>query len=225
MASSSQVRDWWANYECDPSRYTKVAFPGEGRTWSLSVARESAPIWSAVAQIMSSEPYLFRESAGGTYNCRPPSLHSYALALDLNPSQNPMAYPVRYDYPETFIIRMEGIRANGHQALQWGGRWSPSNPPDTMHWQINVAPWDIDEVTWDAGNGGTLTWKKPGDPINNLTDADAALAYQGTFAPGSKEASYNPGNDSELNDRIWIVLGRITDWSMQIDKRLRAGGL
>jgi hypothetical protein len=70
-----------------------------------------------------------------------------------------------------------------------------------------------------------LTWKKPGDPINNLTDADAALAYQGTFAPGSKEASYNPGNDSELNDRIWIVLGRITDWSMQIDKRLRAGGL
>jgi hypothetical protein len=226
MASSSQVRSWWADYECDPALYTKVIFPGEGRTWSLSVARESAPIWSAVSQIMSSEPYLFRETAGGTYNCRPPSLHAYALALDLNPSKNPMKPPpLVYDYPESFITRMEGITANGHQALTWGGRWPASNPPDTMHWQVNVPPWDCDYIEWDAGNGGTMTWKKVGDPIKSLTDADAAIAYQGTFAPGQKEASYNPGSDSELNDRIWIVIGRIADWSMQIDQRLRAGGL
>ena len=39
--------------------------------------------------------YYFLESAGGTYNCRMIagtqvySLHSYGLALDLNPSKNP----------------------------------------------------------------------------------------------------------------------------------------
>jgi hypothetical protein len=73
-----------------------------------------------------------------------------------------------------------------------------------------------------------MTWKKVGDPVANVSDADAVLAYQGGFlTPGPLEgqASYNPTSDSELNDRIWVVLGRIADWSMQIDGRLRKGGL
>ena len=161
MTSSSQVRAWWDAWECQPSRYTKVSFPGEGRSWALSVADASAPVWRAVAQIMESEPYLFRESAGGTYNCRPPSLHAYALALDLNPSVNPMRNPLTHEYPDTFITRMEGIRASGNQAIMWGGRWSSSNPPDAMHWQINVAPEDCSYVTWDQG--GTTPAPEPPD--------------------------------------------------------------
>jgi hypothetical protein len=135
--------------------------------------------------------------------------------------------PLVYDYPPDFITRMEGIRANGLPALTWGGRWPASNPPDSMHWQINVAPWDVENVTWDAGNGGTMTWKR-GDPIKDVYDADAALAYQGSLlTPGPLEgqASYNPGSDAEANDRIWVVLGRIADLFMQFDDRLRKGGL
>jgi hypothetical protein len=142
------MRLWWSVYRCDTSKYVRVSFPGDGRTWNLWVADKSAPIWEAVADIMASTPYLFRETAGGTYNCRPPSLHAYGLALDLNPSKNPFQYPVEHEYPLEFIARMEGIRANGKQALMWGGRFPASNPPDTMHWQINVAPSDCKNVTY-----------------------------------------------------------------------------
>jgi hypothetical protein len=164
MATSSQVRAWWSGYQRNTAKYVKINFPGDGRTWSLWVADKSAPVWQAVAQIMESEPYLFRETAGGTYSAREPgsnSLHTYALALDLNPKKNPMKPPpLVYDYPETFIKRMEGIRANGKQAIMWGGRWPASNPPDTMHWQINVAPGDCVKVTWDKGSGNA---PDPGD--------------------------------------------------------------
>ena len=105
MASTSQIRSWWAMYECAPGRYVRVTFPGSGRAWALSVAAESAPVWEAVAYIMSTEPYLFREVAGGTYSCRniggstAKSIHAYALALDLNPSKNPHKKPLTTDMP------------------------------------------------------------------------------------------------------------------------------
>jgi hypothetical protein len=151
------MRLWWSVYRCDTSKYVRISFPGDGRTWDLWVADKSAPIWEAVADIMASTPYLFRETAGGTYNCRPPSLHAYGLALDLNPSKNPFQYPVEHEYPLEFIERMEGIRANGKQALMWGGRFPASNPPDTMHWQINVAPSDCKNVTYDQEQEMPLT--------------------------------------------------------------------
>jgi hypothetical protein len=154
MASSSQIREWWKGYQWNTARYVRVSFPGDGRDWDLYVADQSAPIWEAVSQIMESEPYLFLESAGGTYSEREPgstSLHTYALALDLNPKKNPMKNPPQHNYPASFIDRMEGIRANGEQAIYWGGRWPASNPPDTMHWQINVSPADCKNITWDKG--------------------------------------------------------------------------
>jgi hypothetical protein len=215
MASSSQVRAWWADYECNPNLYTKVSFPGEGRSWNLSVARESAPIWSAVSQIMTSEPYLFRESAGGTYNCRPPSLHAYALALDLNPSQNPMRNPPTYDYPDTFIIRMEGIRANGHQALTWGGRWPASNPPDTMHWQVNVPPWDCDYIEWDTGGGQMGNWTRPGDPVDDLADARRVNEYQGWDFWRQSDFDYDENDPKQLDERFKVISSRLIDWMMR----------
>jgi len=154
MASTSQIREWWADWECNPARFVKTPFPGEGKTWSLSVADDSVPVWEAVAQVMETTPYLFRETAGGTYNCREiagsdsMSIHAYALALDLNPGKNPNGSPLRHNYPDEFVTRMEGIRANGKQAIQWGGRWKT---PDAMHWQLNVAPADCRSVTWDKG--------------------------------------------------------------------------
>jgi hypothetical protein len=68
---------------------------------------------------------------------------------------------------------MEGIRANGKQALQWGGRWACENPPDPMHYQINVAPADCKNVTWDQ-NGDEMTLKK-GDTGNTVNFFQNAL--------------------------------------------------
>ena len=126
MATSSEIRKWWAAWECDVDRYVKTPIPADGHVWNLWVADASAPVWAAVGQIMDTTPYYFREAAGGTYNCRniagtrTKSIHSYGLALDLNPSKNPHKKPLTHDYPSEFITRMEGIRASGKQALSWG---------------------------------------------------------------------------------------------------------
>lgn len=143
MATTSQLRQWWAPWECNTSRYTRVEFPGVGRVWSLWVADRSAPAWREFAEVMADTGYLFRESAGGTYNCRnisgssKRSLHAYAIAIDLNPSKNPYGAPLRHDYPAAFISGIDSIRVGGARAFTWGGRWST---PDAMHWQLDVPP-------------------------------------------------------------------------------------
>lgn len=147
MATTSQVRTWWAAYRCTPEHYRNVAFPGDGRVWNLPVAKPAVDAFQVFASIMGQTGYLFRESAGGTYNCRKIagtddwSIHAYALAIDLNPSKNPAGTPLRHDYPAEFIHRIEGIRTgNGRQVFQWGGRWAT---PDAMHWQMNCSPADL----------------------------------------------------------------------------------
>lgn len=148
MASSQQVRVWWAGWRCDPTRMVRVAFPGQGRVWNLLVADESAPVWEDFAAIMVKHNYLFLESAGGTYNCRKIagsdkwSLHAYGVALDLNPRKNPFGSPLRHNYPQAFIDDVLAHRSSGHQTFMWGGTWST---PDAMHWQLNVPPGDIED--------------------------------------------------------------------------------
>ena len=148
MATSTQLRSWWSAYKCAPAKMVRVAFPGDGRTWDLLVAAEAKPLWERFAELMTEHGYLFRESAGGTYNCRrisgslSYSLHSYGTAIDLNPSKNPYKSPLTHDYPEAFIDAVLAEQANGKQAFRWGGRW---RTPDAMHWEINVAPADIEQ--------------------------------------------------------------------------------
>jgi hypothetical protein len=156
VQSSQTLRNWWYRYRCSPALMLNYPFPVPGGWDYMPVAREAVPVWAAVSQIMLTEPYLFRESAGGTYNCRKNSqgfwsLHAYGTAIDINPKANPQKRPLTYNYPSTFIKRMEGIRADGEQAIAWGGRWK-TVAPDAMHWQINCAPSDCrGAVTWDKG--------------------------------------------------------------------------
>lgn len=162
MAGTQTLRDWWSRYECQPKRMVQVALPKPNNgVEKVLVPPESAPVWAAVAQIMDSEPYLFVEEAGGTYNCRPigssgrMSLHAFGIALDLNPRKNPHKSPLTTDMPSSFIKRMEGIKANGKKALTWGGRWSK---PDAMHYQIDVSPADCKNIKWDTGDDA-MGWK------------------------------------------------------------------
>lgn len=144
MASSSQIRAWWSSYRCRTSTYTRVGFP-DG--WNLWVAYEAAPAFEAFASIMRKHGYLFRDSSGGTYNCRKISgtdtwsLHAYALAIDLNPTVNKYGSPLRHDYPAEFIEDVENLETvSGASVFQWGGRWGT---PDAMHWQIDCSPADL----------------------------------------------------------------------------------
>ena len=146
MTATQTLRDWWSYYRCEPTHMERFPLPtpDPNQYQNVLVAKEAVPIFAAISQIMSSEPYLFRESAGGTYNCRPigssgkPSLHSYGIALDLNPKKNPHQSPLKTDMPDTFIKRMEGIKANGKKATpvgrpveQTGRHALPSRRPAT----------------------------------------------------------------------------------------------
>jgi len=131
MATSTQLRSWWADYRCDTSKMVRVSFPGNGKTWDLLVAAEAAPAWRLFADLMRKHGYLFLETAGGTYNCRKIagtnswSLHSYGTAIDLNPSKNPFKKPLTHNYPQAFITDVLIQKAlDGNPLFRWGGAWS-----------------------------------------------------------------------------------------------------
>jgi hypothetical protein len=236
VTGSAQVREWWAGYECATSRYTRVSFPGLNRTWSLLVADKSKPIWEAVAIIMAEEQYLFLESAGGTYNCRPPSLHAYALALDLNPSKNPYQCPLKTNMPHEFVRRMKSIRANEKPALVWGGDWPCSNPPDPMHYQLAVKPEDCHSVTYDGQEPPeqmTQLFIRYGDKtedVRNLQDRlnrayGAGLKEDGVYGDTTAEAvktllKYTGADDPDVkagkyvNANMWNGLAE--DWMRKV---------
>jgi hypothetical protein len=95
----------------------------------------------------------------------------------------------------------------------WQWKAYTGAPHDT-HFHVSFLPVeDGNGQVWNLG--GDMPWSKPGDPILTLEDADNVFEYQGTFAPGSNQASYNPADEAELNDRVWIVLARITDELMK----------
>lgn len=221
MAKTAQVRAWWGpSYECAPSKYSGVAFPGLNRTWLLPVAAPSKPLWVVFARIMSEERYLFLESAGGTYNCRPPSLHAMALAIDLNPSKNPYRCPMKTNMPDRFVNRIKSIRANGKQAFMWGGDWPCSNPPDPMHWQINVAPEDIKNITYD---GGQMTDHKH-DPMPEDLPRDWADDTWKTWVAASGTDPKSRTWDFYREDLSWVytrVIAPLEARCQALEERVR----
>ncbi|WP_395110162.1 D-Ala-D-Ala carboxypeptidase family metallohydrolase [Actinomadura sp. SCN-SB] len=123
--------------------------------------------WTALAQALRSTGY----EAKGTwsYTCRlianstQRSLHSFGIALDIDPSENPHLMntvgPVRFSAAPTRagrsadvaagradtvftpqqIAAVEAIRTvDGLRVFAWGGRWTSSH--DSMHFQIDLTP-------------------------------------------------------------------------------------
>lgn len=135
MVSTVTKRAWYKAYECDPSKMVTHSFPGEGKVWSLLVADVTVPAWQVFTDLMTKHDYLFRETAGGTYNCRNiagtelKSLHSYGIALDLNPSKNPFG-TTKTDMPKAFT---DAVLAT--DLFRWGMDFK-----DPMHWEIDVPP-------------------------------------------------------------------------------------
>lgn len=167
---------------------TKVRFhPGK----DLLVQRRTADAWAAFSAVMQVYDYRFRESAGGTYNCRRIggttrySLHAYGLALDLNPLKNPFSLPLRTDQPVAFRRDLEKIiTRSGRQVFQWGGRW---NKPDAMHWQIGalrselatgiIAPVAV-EPAGGSGSSGVLQRGDSGERVQDIQEVLLHLGYE-----------------------------------------------
>lgn len=150
MASTDQVRQWYPELvtnhakrgtagftpKCDTSKGERVAFPAQGGgTYYLLVNPKTVEAFKAYAALMRA----FGEtvpSAGGTHNCRnisgsnSPSLHAYAVAIDLPPNSRKSAAF------QTAVLRMKtksGVRV-------WKNLASID---DRMHDQIDCSPADL----------------------------------------------------------------------------------
>ena len=187
---SSRMRTEYSATRCDQARMTRVVFhPGA----SLSVDADTADAWRVFSAIMKAHDYQFRESAGGTYNCRKISgtnrysLHAYGLAVDLNPSANPFAVPLRTDQPRAFRRDLEKVvTRSGRQVFQWGGRWSK---PDAMHWQIGALRAELRSgiitpvLVEEAGGSGTPGVLGKGDSGERVADIQQVLLRLGFALP------------------------------------------
>lgn len=190
--SSSRMRNEYSASRCRTSRMTRVVF--HGYSGGLLVESRTAQAWRAFAQVMEAHDYRFRETDGGTYNCRriagstSYSLHAYGLALDLNPSDNPYGTN-RTDQPAAFRSSIKAITADGRQVFAWGGDWTGSGS-DPMHWQIGATPaelsngLDLPNLPDEPPNGGTsmygligLTSAHSGDRVKGLQRAINDAGY------------------------------------------------
>jgi hypothetical protein len=245
MATSTQLREWWKTYRCSPDKMVRVAFPGPDRMWNLLVAAEAAQAFEVFAEVMATTGYLFRESAGGTYNCRKIagtdqwSLHSYGIAIDLNPSKNPYGKPLRHDFPQEFLDGVDSIiTSTGQRAFKWGGRW---NTPDAMHFEIDVPPAALaDGVTWSGQQPqeeGMLPLKLgdgTGDRAHKIEDvrylqerlnqAGANLELDGIYGPATAAAvaKYTMPTGNPAGQRGEWFGGR---QAANLDRLLSGGGL
>lgn len=151
MATTADLRQWWQRWFGESAKRSKSVrvnfYSDTGRVWRLPVADRAGPAFEALSAIFRKHDYGFNESAGGTWVVRPidgsgkPSLHSYGIALDINPSKNPHDKPLRTNLPAALIADVEALRTrNGKRVFSWGGRWAT---PDAMHFQIDCKPADL----------------------------------------------------------------------------------
>lgn len=209
--STTAMRSAYSAYRCDTSKMSRVVFWGYPS--GLLVAAPTVPAWEAFSTLMQRHNYGFRESAGGTYNCRQIagsssySLHSYGLAVDLNPSKNPHRVPLTTDIPKPFRDDVNKIATvSGRQVFQWGGEWSK---PDAMHFQIGATPTELAT--------GLIVPDDPGEIDMPLTDDDVQRIAKAVW---QFEVDHTPGTtDGEEKSPVRQMWRNLTS---QLNKVQRA---
>jgi len=164
--STQWLRTAWRGYECAEDRMIPMRI--FGTTTPVNPLTRDA--FAALEQALRSTGY--RPRSVWNFNCRGiagsgrSSLHSYGLALDIDPRCNPHRRgaqgPARFSSAATQEARCRDVLAgradttftpeqvaaieaiqtlDGLQVFAWGGRWRTA--PDSMHFQINVSPQEI----------------------------------------------------------------------------------
>lgn len=134
---------WWAAYLC-----------GRGGSWSQprfygkpigKVPTITLPAYQALEDALKHANYSARDV--WSYSCRNIagsrnySLHSYGIAIDIDPVYNPFTYgdPFSGKVKPVHVNAVESIKNPwGETMWSWGGRWPGRK--DRMHFQLNVSP-------------------------------------------------------------------------------------
>lgn len=69
------------------------------------------------------------------------SLHSWAIALDLNSTENLFSRRLVTTFTPQIVADIQAIKHLGRTVWAWGGQWGRDGSSyDAMHWQINLTP-------------------------------------------------------------------------------------
>lgn len=214
MATTTQVRNWWADRRCSAGAAHNLA----GHTVRLQP--ECFDAGDALIAALQAHGYGLVEVLGSRrvcptgisgHTCQPTgswcSLHNYDLALDFDffTYGNPHLHR-RFDpandwaltkFTAAQVAAGEAIRTNnGKQVWKWLG-WSIG---DTMHWQVNCSPADlatgIDWLTVPNYTGDDEMALKIGDQGNAVAKFQKALkaanrtitSIDGVFGPETEAA-------------------------------------
>lgn len=107
----------------------------------VTARKELAPLVSVLLQITHEEGYVLRKADTGGFACRPiavtriASNHSYAIAFDLNWTENPYSLIFKSKIPPAVVHAWE------EAGFYWGGRYSVRK--DTMHFEAVIGPSEV----------------------------------------------------------------------------------
>ena len=142
--SNSKLRQLWAP-SCE-GPWGNVNMHGDRITMRVRASVVDAV--QALNSILVKYDYKVTESGSSGFSCRniagtnTPSLHSYGIAIDINPTRNPYSKKFITDMPTAMVNEILSLRTNsGAQVWNWGGNWSSTK--DTMHYEIATSPADI----------------------------------------------------------------------------------
>lgn len=203
---------------CGYAETVEVGFATPGGQIGLKFHPSVADAARALAAVFAAYGYLFRESAGGSINCRnitgasadqirlqarsgrayATSLHAHGVAVDFNPSVNryrravgPIQWGRQTDMEPAMIADIEKIRTvGGFRVWTWGGRWT--NIKDPMHFQATACTrLQLERgIDWSTvpETEMLMDYLKVRDLQEALNAAGASLTVDGVWGPKSAAA-------------------------------------
>lgn len=89
--------------------------------------------------------------------------------------------------------------------------WAPGRKVDPHDLNMDRARTAVARLL----EGDEMPWSKPGDPVDNLTDARAVNAYQGWTFWREADFDYDENDPKALDERFKVITSRMVDWMMR----------
>lgn len=176
--TSKQTRAAWSEYLCNTLDWFTITVLNRA---PVKTIRKLTEAWSAFERVMLARGY---GNAGNvsSYSCRWPSLHSFRLANDIDPTLNArQGNDATMDWSKCKLTRaqsdaVERIRTNsGAQVFRNGHVF---RNPDPMHFQIACTQADIESgIDWSTVEGDGVVPVPPPE----YEDDDMFVKYRDGF--------------------------------------------